>query len=795
MRRYLFWFCVVFALFAVIPASIQAQWIIELVDSTGTVGEHASLAVDGAGYPHISYYAYSTTSLKYAYRDTGGWNIEEPDAAGDVGQYTSLVLDDSGYAHISYYDNTTTLWDLKYVYEDSSGWHRERADMPGSAGKFTSLALDKAGFPYISYDKLVGMGDTDLRYAYKDGGGWHPETVDATGTAGQHTSLALDSNGFPHISYYELNNSDLKYARWTGLTWSLETVDSPGSVGSYTSLVLDQNGYPHISYHDEGGTNLKYAYRDAGGWNIETVDDVGDVGEFTSLALDLEGYPHISYYDRGNGGLKYAYLDSAGWHADTVESGPLPLDVGQYSSLALQNGRVPHIGYFDNFRKDLRYAYKIVTDVGMLSIDSPPDTVCPDSTYPVCVTVTNFGNVTSSFNAILNLELFAETLSVVDLLPGTNMAICFSDWTVPSVPDTSYRIVICTEMIDDKETGNDCLWKNVFAWGECAEYHDVGVSTIYSPQDTVCFDATYTPCALVENYGNRTETFDAVLTLDSYAETLLVADLVAGDDTMVCFSDWTVPFTSDTTYVMTFCAEVPGDTNLANGCAVESLFAHDCPFINCSITSSQSPPDTVCTDSTYPVCATIENFGNVISSFPVFLFLEASSETLQVDSLIPGEDTTVCFSDWTVPPVPDTTHEVLFQIELPGDEYPQDNRLNKYINTVLCVGIEEKDAGGFSPGFFTLRQNRPNPAVGQTEILYYLPQSSRVNLVVYDITGRTIRKLVDEPVEAGVHSVLWDGMNDAKEDLPPGVYFYKLMADPGSGTEPYNATRKAILLR
>ncbi|MBD3258197.1 T9SS type A sorting domain-containing protein [candidate division GN15 bacterium] len=97
-------------------------------------------------------------------------------------------------------------------------------------------------------------------------------------------------------------------------------------------------------------------------------------------------------------------------------------------------------------------------------------------------------------------------------------------------------------------------------------------------------------------------------------------------------------------------------------------------------------------------------------------------------------------------------------------------------------GVESDDAT--LPGDFALHQNYPNPFNPSTEIAFSLPEASEVRLDVFNIAGQKVTTLVDGTLEAGHHTVTWDG-----SDLASGVYLYRLDA----GT--YSATKKMVLLK
>jgi methionine-rich copper-binding protein CopC len=97
--------------------------------------------------------------------------------------------------------------------------------------------------------------------------------------------------------------------------------------------------------------------------------------------------------------------------------------------------------------------------------------------------------------------------------------------------------------------------------------------------------------------------------------------------------------------------------------------------------------------------------------------------------------------------------------------------------------------GSTVPQTYALRQNYPNPFNPTTEIAFDLPAATRVSLVVYNVLGQEVRTLVDGQLDAGSHTVQWNGTNNAGQQVSSGIYFYRLSSDR------FNDTKKMLMLK
>jgi hypothetical protein len=71
-------------------------------------------------------------------------------------------------------------------------------------------------------------------------------------------------------------------------------------------------------------------------------------------------------------------------------------------------------------------------------------------------------------------------------------------------------------------------------------------------------------------------------------------------------------------------------------------------------------------------------------------------------------------------------------------------------------------------------ENYPNPINSVTTIKYFLPQSSRITLSVYNSMGKEIRRLADGVYQSGSYEVKWNGTDDGNQIVPDGLYICRL---------------------
>jgi hypothetical protein len=120
----------------------------------------------------------------------------------------------------------------------------------------------------------------------------------------------------------------------------------------------------------------------------------------------------------------------------------------------------------------------------------------------------------------------------------------------------------------------------------------------------------------------------------------------------------------------------------------------------------------------------------------------------------------------------------------PDEEQPNAKRVAKSKDADSEIIMETTIGKSQLPTEFALLANHPNPFNATTTISFSLPVRTEVSITMHDILGRSIETLVSGQVEAGFHSVDWNGA-----DRATGVYFIVMQ------TAEFRAVQKALLIK
>jgi len=149
-------------------------------------------------------------------------------------------------------------------------------------------------------------------------------------------------------------------------------------------------------------------------------------------------------------------------------------------------------------------------DIGITSLNSPPEIMDINTPYPVISTFKNFGDSTMTFNAHAEItdtsgtpSYFNVNTTPIALLPDSSIQINFGTWTMTNLGE--YRYMACT-ITPDSTSGNDTLDRILKA--------DVNFSTnsLISPPTVCKMDTSYN--VLVEFSNNGTVDTTADLYID-----------------------------------------------------------------------------------------------------------------------------------------------------------------------------------------------------------------------------------------------------------------------------------------
>lgn len=139
-------------------------------------------------------------------------------------------------------------------------------------------------------------------------------------------------------------------------------------------------------------------------------------------------------------------------------------------------------------------------------------------------------------------------------------------------------------------------------------------------------------------------------------------------------------------------------------------------------------------------------------------------------------------------PIPNSNHPGMIGAKIhflsDGDKYDLQNH-----SVTTAIGPEQQTR----PSDFELYNCYPNPFNPKTNIRYYVPAESAVNLAIYGLNGEKIITLVDKVQKSSVYNFTWSGHDQRGVKVSSGIYLLKLAAHI-NGKE-YFDTSKMLLMK
>jgi len=109
---------------------------------------------------------------------------------------------------------------------------------------------------------------------------------------------------------------------------------------------------------------------------------------------------------------------------------------------------------------------------------------------------------------------------------------------------------------------------------------------------------------------------------------------------------------------------------------------------------------------------------------------------------------------------------------------------NSLLLTLKSTSVGIQNISTQIPDMFKLENNYPNPFNPSTNIKFQLPEKSFASIIIYDMLGREVMKLLSEELNAGYYNYQFNA-----ENLNSGIYFYKLE------TNSFTDTKRMVLIK
>lgn len=765
---------IIFLFLLILMQNIYAQtWQKTRLDrgEKDRAGQFCTIAVDDHGYSHISYmdYKWNTNdeNLRYAYQDNTGWHIEKidfTDYSSHVGFTTDIALDSNGNPHIIEVVLNTYDDDLvRYLYKEPGGLWVSKNFIGYVYYYYSKIEISNDDNPYLLYGAKNG-GDTgfNLVMSYKNNGYWYRKII--TNNLDRHTNwdqifdFTLDGNNKPIVCYFENGSLMLSH------NGSKILIDNGCDRGHGCSVDYDaDNDIIWVVYHHRDYDNLNLAIISDDDCNVYILDNIG--GKHPSITLDKAGFPHIAYFT-GSGSdqqeLRYIYQNSDGWFSSTVDHGydgrsgstggnykniSLGISVNKYAQAYICYQWLDPSGNFNDNDYHLYFAKntdKIITVNPIVSLSNY--FIKREQTFQIMGSgFSSNGQVTMYFKApsgSLEEEFITADkngdYSKSNTIPSNAELGVWEYWAKDlssgiSSDKVNYHVVSQFQIFtEDFESFDGSRWQPSHP-SECTVETDNG-------DKAYCIDATYETgvYSLIKNY--QFTDFDINLKIRNDTDF----------DYGYNHASYFILFNyqdSNNQYYLKFCTPIQVAVNPIEYHYENKLY---------KIVNGNTE--------------VIKTYQNVTIDDKLYHDVRVKREDNQISVYYDNNEIMSVYDDATI-------QGKIGIGAYKSKAYFDDINIRLPDNgTAIELSSKSKLIK------FALQSNYPNPFNSTTNITFDVPKASHVTLKVYDITGKHIKTLVDEHMNAGNHSVKWYGKNSKGNTVPSGIYLCRIQSDGYTNT-------------
>lgn len=338
-----------------------ALWMTETIrdfPAPFSLGDRLGFVFDSFDVPHLAYAASATNSdyyqLAHSYFDGGQWQNRVIEQSPETGAALSLALDGNGDPHLSYYDGRHES--LRYAHW---GEEFEFLTVDGVAAvRATSLGV-REGAPAIGfYDSSSGQVEVaDWQEPWQfDGLAFSAVPIEGVSVANRSSTL--------HVSHYDADNQRLFYTRWDGAVENSVIVDEIGDVGAHNDITLigGSDALVRIAYWDATNQWIRLAEVNSGAAPLLHVNDQAPGLNASSGHVAITELPAgdvgVTYYDGVNGDLRLGIWDSSAnsW-VDHLVAGA-GSEAGRFNDVQMDGTTgVPVMAYYDETAGEVRLAH------------------------------------------------------------------------------------------------------------------------------------------------------------------------------------------------------------------------------------------------------------------------------------------------------------------------------------------------------------------------------------------------------------------------------------------------------